>query len=109
MEPIEQRVRKVMAEIEDVSTASIDLYSSIPGKLAAPLLRALTSEFGDGIVQNLLVHSVRTVADLVDLILPAMDAGPRWCRCSKGDWEGEGKDGADCPVGCGGKLICRVL
>jgi hypothetical protein len=108
---VEFRVKKVVASIREVDQSVIDLASqAVPNDDSPRLASRLSDEFGNGVFRGLLPQQVTTVQDLIDAILPAMDAGPRYCTCSlKCGFRGAGIDGGSCP-GCGkGHLICKLL
>lgn len=104
---VEKRVKRVIAGIQGVSAGYIDLSSHLPDDIPV-LVTRLTGEFGTGILRTLLPASILTIQNLVDAIRPAMESGSVTCTCSKCDYVGSGKDGANCPTGDGGVLTCRV-
>lgn len=107
---VESRVKKVVAGVTGLDPGHVDLFSPPASDEDIPLLVSrLTEEFGQGVFRGLLPSTVQTVRDIVDAIQPAMQAGPRYCRCSNCTFRGEGTDGQDCPLCTLGKLVCKIL
>ena len=110
---VESRVRKVIGDIRGEGPDSVDLDSKAAMREDdTPVLASrLVEEFGQGVFRGLLPYAVITVRDMVMAILPALEAGPRYCWCSKEScvYRGPGKDGASCPNCPDGTLICKIL
>jgi acyl carrier protein len=108
---IESRVKKVIANLREVNASSIDITGQLVPDLDVPrLVSRLSEEFGTGVFRGLLPQTIQSINDLVDAILPAMEAGPRYCTCSLDcGFQGSGTNGDPCPQ-CGkGSLVCKIL